>query len=271
MSQFILGDTVLLAWTVLDTSDAPLTGMTSPTDVVFVMHRQSGTSLIAASETVTFTEIGSTGHYEITFEPENVGVYVLQLHELNANTYGRWFTFPQLEILTAGSIFTPSYSNAFCAESDIERRAGQTISSTSTPDDDAAAAFAETRAAILMSICAKWGFAVTPTTVTAGSRLEDVLRDANAVGAALDWFLSQQGKLRSDEFPPLVLALSQLWEQYVGTAKGNYKDGLICLEVRGNLASLSTDHILSGDTIAPASTAPTSEPFGGPFTMSGLF
>lgn len=264
--SFILGDTVRNLWTALDANNDPVSGLVETTDIVFTLHRDTGSAMVAASEDVTLTEIGVTGHYYCAFTPVNTGLYVLQLEELNVNTLQRTFRFADIEVLTAGSAFSPTYANAFCAETDIERWIQAPITSSTRPSSTEAAAFAEARASILASLTARWGYAVTPATVIAGSRLEDLLREANAIGAALDYTVAQQfaSKPNLSDRPERLQAL---WEQYIGNAEIM---GYLQLEIRGNLASLSTNHILSGDTVAyNEGAAPTNSPIG--IGMGSLF
>ena len=249
--SYFLGDTVLEPFTIRDLSNQPLTGLTSPADVTITLHRQSGTAMIDATETVTFLESASAGTYDLTFVPNQLGLYMLQLLETSVLTGQgsyRWV----YSILAAGSVFSPSFVNAFCAETDIERWLQTTIDSTTAPTDTQAAGFAEVRASVLCSLMARWGYSVTPATVTTGSRLEDMLREANAIGAAIDYTIAQQFSYQPS-LSDRVAALQLLWEQYVGTAK---EDGFLYLEVRGNLASLSTDHVISGDTAAYVESTP---------------
>jgi len=256
----VAGDTVVQEWTVLDGASAPLTGITTPAGITFTLHRQSGSTMVAASETVNWTEIGVTGHYFITFTPVNTGLYVLQLLEIDPNSLQRAYRFPNFLVYTAGSAFVPSYTEAFCSESDIERWLQQGIDSSTSPSSTEAAAFAESRAAVLMSLCAGLGYSVTPSMVTSGSRLQDMLRDANAIGAALDYTAAQILSVqpsKSDRFE----YFTKLWTDYVGGPQSGFVTeivGRIEKEIKANLVSLATDHILSGDTIAPLSgAAPT--------------
>ena len=66
-----------------------------------------------------------------------------------------------------------------------------------------------------------------------------------------------------------------VWLEYVGGAQPGFVTeitGLIEKEIRGSLVSLTTNHILSGDTQAPPTgVPPVSEPFGGPITMGSKF
>src|SRR6266478_8276167 len=104
----LTGNLILQPWTVLDTNSNPLTGMHSPADVTLVLQRQSGSAIVAASEIVTMTEIGSTGRYYIGFTPTNSGRYVLYLKEINATSFGRTEDF-NWDVTTAGAVFSASY------------------------------------------------------------------------------------------------------------------------------------------------------------------
>jgi hypothetical protein len=261
MPSAVAGNLTLDGWTVLDLNDNPLTGMLVPGDVTLTLQRQSGSALVAASETVSWAEVGATGRYFFSFTPQNTGLYLLYLKEINVNTGLRQPEF-RYDVLAAGAQFAPSYANAFCAESDLERWLGMSISATTHPSDTEAAGFAESRAAILMSLCAGLGYPVTPATVTAGSRLEDLLRDANSVGASADYLIAQGKGVRPFGAQTLVDNLLSLWKTYVGsyTSSGVFVPGLIAAEIRGNLASLATDYILSGDTqAAPTSGMPPTD------------
>lgn len=237
---------------ILDSNDVPLGGMTMPADITASMMRDTGTAMVVATETVTMSPIaGSTGDYYVEFTPQNSGSYSVLLQEINVNT-GLRNTQSEFIVYAAGSLFLPSYTNAFCAESDIERWLQQSIDTTAHPSDTETPAFAETRAAILMSLCARYGFTVTPSTVTAGSRMEDILRDANAVGAALDYTTAQNfGKapFKTERYD----ALLAMWNYYCGRDEnGKHVAGALEMEISGNQISLASSHILSGDTTARA-------------------
>lgn len=261
----VAGNIIVDQWTVLAAADdLPLTGMTVPGDVTLTLLRQSGSTIVAAGESVTWTEIGATGRYYFSFTPENTGLYVLVLNEIAATSYQRKGVEFRYQVLSAGSAFSPSYANAFCAETDLERWLQQAISATTQPSDSEAAGFAESRAAVLMSLCAGLNYAVTPLTVTAGSRIEDLLREANAIGAALDCTVAQsfgKGPSKTER----IAVLEGLWFQYAGDpsafgAVGAARlKGFIEKEIRTNLVSLSTDHIISGDTTAAATESVTTE------------
>lgn len=267
----VAGNTIRIMRAILNLSDAPLTGMTMPADITASLFRDTGSATVAASETVSMTEIGATGYYNVAFTPANSGLYTLELAEVNVNT-GLRRSHHEFQVYAAGSVFAPAYSNAFCAETDVERWINAGISSSTSPSDTDATAWAESRAAVLMSVCAKLGYAVTPSTVTAGSRLEDMLREANAIGAALDYLTAQTRALAPfDAGRGRLGAFRDMWESYVGhySESGTWIPGLLSDEISGNLISLSTDHILSGDTAA-ASTSQATD-IGIPFTMGDVF
>jgi hypothetical protein len=272
MSQFVIGETIRRLWTVLDGNGAAVTGITAPADVTLTLHLNTGSGFAAASEAVTLPEIGVTGSYNVTVTPLTAGQYHLVLYELGGDApLGRRMEW-DFDVVTAGSVFVPSLSNAFCSESDIERWMQQSITSATAPSSTEAAGFAETRAAILMSICTRYGFEVTPVTVVSGSRLQDMLREANAIGAAWDCVMAASFSSRGGSLAGKAEWLQALWTSYVGGTGefGQVGAGLIEQEIRGSLASLSTDHILSGDTTAPTvTTAPVS--LGIVTSMSDLY
>ncbi|HKB37269.1 MAG TPA: hypothetical protein VKD72_12510 [Gemmataceae bacterium] len=248
-------------WTVLDgINQAPLTGMLVPADVTLDLDRFTATGArVDCSEIVSWTEKGSTGFYTISFTPQNSGLYILTLNEVDPASMGRKGIEFRWDVLPAGAFFSPTYTNAFCAETDIERWINASISPSTSPNDNEAAAWAESAAAWLMSLTARLGFAQTPTTVTAGSRMEDLLREANAIKAALDYLTAQtRGVAPFDAGRGRLSLLKDLWESYVGFFEnGKWIPGIIEQEISGNSISLSTDHILSGDTAAATATHPT--------------
>jgi hypothetical protein len=253
MPSAVAGNLVLDSWTVRDPVAAPLTGMAVPTHVTLALKRQSGSAMVAATESIAWTEIGSSGTYYFSFTPENTGLYLLILDEVGAATMQRKGVEFRWEVAAAGAVFAPSYANAFCSESDLERWLQQAISATSQPSDVQAGGFAESRAAVLMSLCAGLGYAVTPATVAAGSRLENLLREANAVGAAMD-FTMAQSFMRAASKTERATILLDVWESYVGRwVAGKLLPGIIGMEITANAVSLATSHVLSGDTTARAS------------------
>ena len=263
----VSGNIVLDQWTVRDGNNDPLTGMLSPADVTLALLRQSAGVMIAAAESVAWAEIGATGQYYFSFTPQNSGFYRLNLREIDAATQLRTYAF-DYDVFAAGAAFVATYDNAFCSEADIERWLQQAISASSAPNDTQAAAFAESRAALLMSLCARYGFTATPGAVT--GRIEDMLREANAIGAAMDYTIAQSfGAMPSKTERAEVLL--GLWNAYFGTdGSSGHLRGTLEYELKGNLASLATNHILSGDTVArDTGAAPTDE--GMQTTMGSLY
>lgn len=187
---YVLGDIVIQPWRYLDGNSDPLTGMVTPTDITFTLLRSSGSVMVASGETVTFTEIGTTGDYHINFTPANLGLYNLRLKELKVGTFQRTASF-EYSVLAAGAVFTPTFTNAFCAQSDIERWTQLSFSAGSSPTSTQVAAFAESRASEIQGMVAGAGFTVTPATVIADSIEEDMLREANAIAAAADALMAK--------------------------------------------------------------------------------
>ena len=262
--QVVANNQVVEPYTILDFANSdPLTGMTDPTDITLDLQRESSGAVIAASETLTITEIGATGRYYYTFTPSNSGLYIVYIKELHADSLQRTDEF-RYDVVSAGAAFSPSYSNAYCAETDIERFLQYSITSSTKPNDTETGAFAEERAAVLSSLCTGWGFAVTPSTIVAGTRLEDLLRAANAIGGALDYTVAQQLGRTPADASKRVEFYEGLWIQYVGGQRLNSLEntvGWIEKEIKMNLAALATDQILSGDTAAAPvpSTPPINE------------
>jgi hypothetical protein len=243
---YVAQNLIVESWTVLDLATPPgaVSGLTSPADVTLNLQRSSGTTYIAASEVVGWAETAQLGTYAITITPQNAAHYVLTLQEVSALTLQRNYRFTY-EVLPAGAVFTPSYSNAFCAQSDIERYAGIKFTSTSSVTTLMAAGFAEERAGQIMAWCAKWGISITPTTVISGSRLEDLLRKANAIGAALDAVISWYTQVEPAENEKARLLLAQ-WISMMGD--GGDIEGTLEIEIDSNfgISSVRT-HISSGE------------------------
>lgn len=259
--QVVANNLIIEPWTVLDLAFPPgtVTGITSPAGITFVLQRESGSAIVAASEVISWTEIGATGRYYFSFTPVNSGLYIVYGQEVSLATLRRAFEF-RYEVLAAGAEFSPTYANAFCAESDIERWIQQAITASTKPNDTETAGFAEARAARLMALMAGLGFTVTPATVTAGSRLEDLLREANAIGAAIDYTIAQQFANRPN-LSERVERLQMLWLEFYGDVLAG-KPGIIESEVTGNLVSLASCHTLSGDTIPRVDSPQFEAPIG---------
>ena len=258
MPSQVAGNLVLDIVRVLTPAGAPLTGMVRPTsvgdgsgaDVKIWLTRQSGSAAVAATELITWAEIGASGDYYFSFTPENTGLYRLYLQFVDPAALASQ-TAIRYDIVAAGAVFAPTYADAFCAETDVERYLGQQIDATTQPSDTQTAAFASGKADALESLCARLGETVTPLTVTAGSRLAGLLREANAVGAALDFTIAQSFMRGASKTERIDVFLAQ-WESYVGRyVAGEFVPGIIEMEIE-NTKSLATSHVLSGDTTARA-------------------
>lgn len=241
---FIAQQTILERWTIIDVNGNPLTGMTSPADVLFYLYRQSGSSLIAASETVTLTEIGATGTYYISLTPQEEGYYSNALHEINVATQKRWQNWTY-EILPAGAVFTPTFDNAFCSQSDVERWSQMAFSATSKPTVLQAAAFAESRASEIMSFLAAAGYAVLPADPgLPGTVQEDMLRETNAIGAAGDAIAVKfmgDSPSRSDKAEALLKEYDKRVERLVDYARAALASSPLRTHVSSGAVTLSDE------------------------------
>lgn len=248
----VSGSTIRFVHLYLDANDAPLTGQTSPANITFQLMRDSGSGMVAASETVSFAETATLGYYNISFTPVNSGTYTLFIQELAGGKRQPRYDF---QVSAAGAVYAPAFSGAFCSLSDMQRWTQTTISPSTNPTDTDAAGFAQNRANILMALTAGWGYSITPGTVPFGSRVQSLLREANCIGAALDYTLAQQFR-QSPSLSDRPRLLQEMWNQYVGRegAPGSpmaHIPGYLEIEVKMNLSSLATDYILSGDTLPP--------------------
>lgn len=204
----VAGNVIRDEWYFIDVNENPLTGMQLNVDVTLALRRDAGAGFGVASETVSWLEEGG-GYYQISFTPTLSGLYRLYLKETKVGSLQRLWTFVY-EVTSAGSVSLPSFSNAFCSETDVEAWAGMSFDGLSKPTSDQVAGFAQGRASEMRSLLAAEGWTVAPTTVTPGSTDEDILRACNAVGAAGDAWLS---KLRDTE-PAKSEAATTLLEEY---------------------------------------------------------
>ncbi len=258
--SFVVSEEIVNLWTILDTATppVPVTGMATPADITFTLHRETGSTMEVATESITFAELGSTGHYSIAFTPDQQGTYVLQLIEVDAATAQRSHRFATMDVVAAGAVLTPTFVNAYCSQADISRWVQHVLSSATNPDLTEATAFAEIRANVLSSLVTGWGLATTPASVASGSRLALMLREANAIGAALDYVVSQEFG-RSPNLTERFQRLEALWFQYVGVSgpKQSAFTGWLENEVKANNVALASDHVISGDTAARVADTPT--------------
>jgi hypothetical protein len=187
----VIGDTIRELWLYLDQADAPLGGMTSPADVELKLFVDTGSGFALSADAISWAAVsGQTGQYNITYTPSVSGVYRLQLRELNVNSQGVRWSFPQ-EVAAAGAVFLPAFANAFCAETDVERWTQLDFDATSKPTTTQVAAFAQARSSEIRSVVASEGWSPVPGQLTPLSVEEDILRECAAVGAAADAFLAK--------------------------------------------------------------------------------
>ena len=217
---YLVNETVVEHWTYLDITDStPLTGMTTPADITFTLHRQSGSTFIASAEAVTFTEIGATGQYYITFTPLQAALYSLHLLELNAAGFQRTQGYV-FNVASPGASFAPAFSNAYCSEDDVERWAQIAFGVSSRPTSTQVAAFAESRASELTGIVAPEGLTVTPADflTVADAVSQDYLRELNAISGAADSLMAkfmQETPSLIEKIPPLLVEYERRVNRFV--------------------------------------------------------
>jgi hypothetical protein len=224
----VTGSTIRLVWTILDQNGDPLTGMHSPADVSFRLHRSSLNGTVASGEAVSMVEVAaSPGTYEITFVPLATGLYTLQLRELNASTLFQQYRFPT-DVFSAGSEALPTFDDAFCSQSDVERFMQLSVDSTTDPSADDVALFAAGRAKEMQGLLAAAGWTVSPATIVADSVEQGILREVNAVGAAGDAWLakdrddapaaSEHGRKLLDEYEIRLTRAVDFGRKMLGTS-----------------------------------------------------
>lgn len=177
---------IYTTWRVIDLTGAVVSGLTA-TDFNIDLTKDQATT----AETVSVTSVGD-GVYVFAFIPLATGTYGLSVQEKGtfANSQQGGFSGREWVVTAAGAAFAPDAANCFCSQSDVERYAGKTFSATSTPSATAVLGFMEEVASDLTAVCQLSGKRITPaggdaplTVSGTGVQLEDLLREANAIGA----------------------------------------------------------------------------------------
>lgn len=208
----VAGNVVKHTYLFRDAAGNPKAGFNAPADVTFLLFKDNAAAseAIPSSASGTFYDIpGRPGYYGVEYTPSGGGQYSLYLQEIAADSQLRGWSWAD-EIVSAGSVFLPSFANAFCSESDVESWAGFSFESGSKPSSDQVAGFAQSRASEMRSIFSAEGWVVGPTTVTPGGAEEDMLRACNAIGAAADAWMSKF----MDTDPARTEKATQLLEEY---------------------------------------------------------
>jgi hypothetical protein len=264
----IVGGLIEFYFRVLDTSNNPVTsGATFNTDLFL--------DAVTTGEVVTITHLAD-GVHRGTFTPLSAGTYfcaVLELAFANSKRDRHEFTF---DVASAGTTFAASYANAFCAQSDIESATGSTYGAATEPSATQVAAFAQQVASALTAICFGVGKTLTPaggsapidTSTTVGKNLSDMMRTANALGAAeLAVIAAYRGAVPSEAMDRANL----FYEQFVRYAGGVHPltkakvTGLICETLlaafQNEQVSRSETHVSSGSVSAwTGPSQPAAEP-----------
>lgn len=174
----------------------PLGGLLGADFSAVVLRRPpTGLNWEVATEAATFEGevVGATGRYGFHLTPLQAADYEVQIQCTAVGAEAKTYSY-QFDVVTAGAEFTPTYDDAFCAETDIKRQSGMQFSATSRPTSSDVAGFARLRAAEIMAQLAEQGIVITPdvgaapidTSSQRGVILRDNVRLANALGAAMD-------------------------------------------------------------------------------------
>ncbi len=218
--SFVSGTEILHVWVLGSTGRAGFLGDT------LTRYPGDGTE-VAASETVTVAEVGSTGTYEVTYTPTLGQVYKLRLRDSGTFKETWW------EDAVASAPATTIDGDSYCGIADVESRThGVTgvYSSTSKPSDAIVRSFMKNRAsaiyARLSSILgdgapAPGNYPDTveiDTTTDRGTALAAYARDLNCIGAAAD-ALSAGGAGESPGQSDRVAQLLSMWEEGLASLK----------------------------------------------------
>lgn len=184
---YVVGDTISTYHKVFDTTGAIVSGLAA-SDFLITFVRNGA----AAGEAVTVAEIGATAVYRFSFVAANTGTYSLHVREKATIPNSSEASFDrEWTVASVGEDFGASYDYAFCAESDIVGYAGVSFGADTNPSTTQVRGFAESVAARIMAGFPP-GILVTPsgmgnpvsTATDEGKNLSNLLRQANAIGAA---------------------------------------------------------------------------------------
>jgi hypothetical protein len=244
---------VLHVWELKDATGGALTGLDGNMTATLSRFADSSTQA-SATETVTIAEIGSTGFYAITYTPTNAQVYKGRITE--SSLYLEYTWEDQVTDSAAASVA----DNAYCSEADVVAWAqmGDYTAST-TPTETQVLGFMQMRAGELYGVLAKWmatpvgpsgasGYATEIDTSTdKGFALNEQLRMANAIGAAMD-ALQAAGASEAPSRTERVEELSVAYAAIVANLEH------LAREYEGNVDAVAT-HITSGEITQASVTA----------------
>lgn len=242
---------ILHIWEIKDAAGAAITGL-QPTMTAALSRFPDSATRVAASETVTIAEIGTTGFYAITYTPTLAQTYKCRITE---STQFLEYTFED-DVVDAPAAVTSA--DAYCTEADVVAWAQMgDYTTTTTPTEAQVLLFMQSRAAELYSILSRIMGSSTPgpssfdvdldETTDKGKGLGRLLRMANAIGAAMDAVEASgagQGPARSERVSELGTMYSSLVRSLLDAAR-NYL---------GN-ATRSQTHISGGEMTRRTVTA----------------
>lgn len=162
---------------------------------------------------------GLGGQYGYHFTATKEGQYELHVKNLAAGTTGLISRY-EFTVMPQGAALVGSYTDAFCAQSDIEGQTGYEIGVASNPTDVEVADFAVLRARMLQGHLLAKGITVTPDGGSApvdissvsGTVLRDLLRVANAVGAGIDQIRHANRGVKPEKSQAKITEMYEYWE-----------------------------------------------------------
>ncbi len=239
---------IVHVWSMRDEDGNALTGLVANLSDTLTRYPTKTTSE-AATETVAFAEIGSTGDYTISYTPTLAYLYKGIILE---SSLAQEFTF---EDNVLGAATTAVATDAYCSEADVVGVVQLTPDYTSgtTPTETEVLQFMKQRAAQVYAWMAEVSDTSAPgpasfstsidTSTDVGSALESVCRQANCVAAGAD-ALEASGATST---PARTERLNELFADFFAT-----KDTIQALAKVYVGASFSTaTHISDGSITEP--------------------
>ncbi len=149
LATVIVGKTYRKAWQVARSDGNGLVTPLVIGDFTLTLLRDEGSGYVAAPEAITFSELiaPNLGTAQFATEPNGAFTYQLWVDELHVDSFQRAGILFEFVAISSGSIFLPTFANAYCSQNDVERELQhQIFDSASQPTDVDLAAWAEIEA-----------------------------------------------------------------------------------------------------------------------------
>lgn len=190
LATVIVGRTYRKAWQVARSDGMGLVTPLVIGDFSLTLLRDEGSGYVSAPETVVFSELiaPNLGTAQFAVDPNGAFNYQLWVDELHVDSFQRAGILFEFVAISAGSIFLPTFDNAYCSQADVEREMQhQIFDSASKPTDMDVAAWAEIEANRITAMLQLREFNTAPATIAADdSKLEMMVRHYNSLKVALN-------------------------------------------------------------------------------------